>query len=101
MVTNGDLTQLLKDADPTNLETPPSSTEIQAMRRRVMATQVTARPRRSPMIVSALVVSVAVAGLVAVGLGQRGRWHEPPQAAEAPPSIDRQQLQFETPGGTK
>jgi len=94
----------LKDGDPVAHEIPPSSEEMQRVRRAVLAAAGAPRPRltlgrrRAWAVAGALAVVAGAAGV--------GRWSNPLSESQPIPSgasVDSpsRQLQFATPGGTR
>jgi hypothetical protein len=91
------LQQMLKDADPVGIEPPLDDTEIQRIRRAMVAEAGQPQPRVlawRPMVLTAAAAAVVIAG--AVGLSRR---------PEIPPPVTEtttvRQLQFSTPTGTR
>ena len=98
-MTNEDIGERLRTADPVAREPGLSTTEIQVMRRAILAAGADRRHAgRSPWRL-ALAGTLAFAVVLAVFIGTVLAPVRP--VSSGPPATEPRQLQFETPGGTR
>jgi hypothetical protein len=91
------LQQMLKDADPVGVEPPLEDTEVQRMRRAVVA--LAGQPQPRAIAWRPLVLTVATAAVVIAGAVTLLRRPETPLPVPEPALV--RQLQFSTPTGTR
>jgi hypothetical protein len=95
-----DLRERLREADPVTRENGLSGADIDSMRRQILSRATGASERRRMVSTSRmLVVTVACALIVGLLMASRVERREPVNTK--PQRVERRQLQFETPGGTR
>jgi hypothetical protein len=101
---NPELRRRLREGDPVAAEPPPSSDDMQRVRRAMLAAAGRAPARSGRYATLALAATLMVAAALGVAAARQfaaGRAAAVPPAAGAAGGEDRTQLQFSTPGGTR